>query len=511
MKEVLIKQYDILISAPADVFDYVETVKKAINDYNNGQGLIDNIRFTQKNWKEHALPSYGKSAQTIINEQITNQAEIVIALFGAKFGEPTEKYSSGTLEEIETVHKNGGLVWTFFGKGKIVDVSRIDPEQLKKVQEYKANYNGLYKEFSSKKNLLQQLVVILSMTAQKLKNVSGNDLKIYAVEDDELKDTLSFTQYDFFNSPVMDERKKEIINLITQINDVVLERPKPVVKQNNEYANLIPEDMLQTAKKYSAIASLANVFPTKQVFFESDFLDLIKMFAEDNDLSIQEDFLYMRNGGYTDRGIMGRSICGDEKEKKKISLLLDLENLIYKYFHTKDFLKQYQDGYYLKLAIKNESNIFADDITIKLYLDKSAFVNPSTLTLNEQDIGDIVKDFPRAFEKKDSVDIENMCYGDADYPHFIPYHNPITYKSSVPDLDYYKKYFEATNQELYPFVVNDKGSKSVIKIDLAHGLKQFSAQFLCASILLRQPVECIDYIITSKSFGHEIKGRIVKE
>jgi len=511
MKEVLIKQYEILISAPSDVFSFVDAVKEAINKYNNEQGAIDNIRFIHKNWKEHTVPAYGKSAQSIINEQLTNQAEIVIALFGAKFGEPTEKYASGTLEEIETVHQNGGLVCTFFGKGRIVDISNVTPEQLKKVQEYKASYNGLYKEFSSKKGLTSQVVEALKRIAQELKKQNTNDLKIYSVTDGELSDALVYDTYDFLDSPYMQKRREEIISLIQNINSIVLEKPQPKENPSGENAvQLSSEELVKITKTLKTIAAFTNTFPTKKVEFKSDFLENIKTFARTYNIEISEDFLYVRNGGYTDMGIMGWTLSGDDDEQKKIKLLLNLEEKLLENDYLVAFLSQYVEKYYLTLAIKNESNIFADDITIKLFLDKDSFVNPLSLTINEKGIGRYVQDFPDIFEQKNNVEIDNMYYGQSILPTFISYPNPLGGETRNPDLEYYKEYYKAKTEQLYPFVVNEKSDQIVIKIELPHGVKQFSAQFLSAAIMLKKPIESIKYTITSKSFGHEIKGELKK-
>ena len=181
------------------------------------------------------------------------------------------------------------------------------------------------------------------------------------------------------------------------------------------------------------------------------------------------------------------------------------------FYHLIEFLDIYQKSFYLTLAIKNESNIFADDISIKLYIDSDSYIDPFSLNVTEQDIGEIVKDFPCYLEYKDSVDIDDMAHEIVNYPSFIPYTNPLTGSKSEPELDYYQDYFHSSLEEVYPFTVNKQGDKVVIRIDLPHGVKQFASQFLSASLLLKKPVEMIEYIITSKSFGHQMKGELLQE
>ncbi len=510
MKEVLIREYEILISAPSDVYSFVDTVKQAIADYNNDQGVTDHIRFIQKNWKEHAVPMYGKAGQSIINDQLTNNAEVVIALFGAKFGEPTEKYSSGTLEEIETVFQNGGRILTYFLTGKM-DLSSIDLEQLKRVNEFKKNYNGLYDVFSDADELRRKIVSALGRTALELKNVNGNDLRLYSVKDYELRGSLVFEQHDFLNSKNMLTRKAEIINLINTINSIVLERPTPRVN-DTDYSSLLPEGLISSIKNITTIASIADPYPVKAVVFSEDFSSLVNLFASENGLELSDDFSYVRNGGYIDKGYLGEcSLAGDDLEKKKLSLLIDLESKIKQYYHLIEFLDIYQKTFFITLAIKNESNIFADDISIKLYFDSDSYIDPFSLSVKEQDIGEFVKGFPSCFEYKDCVDIDDMVHENVKYPSFIPYIHPLTGSKSEPDLDYYQEYFRSCLEEVYPFTVNKQGKRVVIRIDLPHGVKQFASQFLSASLLFKKPVEKIEYIITSKSFGHQMKGELLQE
>ena len=42
------------------------------------------------------------------------------------------------------------------------------------------------------------------------------------------------------------------------------------------------------------------------------------------------------------------------------------------------------------------------------------------------------------------------------------------------------------------------------------GIKQFTAQFLCAKLMFKRIPDKITYEITSKSFGHIIKGELNK-
>ena len=505
MKEQIVKTYEILISTPSDVYRFVEAVKNAISEYNNNYGLSKGVLFTQKNWREHSIPEYGASPQALLNKQIVYDAQIVIALFGAKFGEPTEKYESGTLEEIETVHNNGGEVLTYFGKGKICDVSKIDPEQLKKVQEYKKKYHGIYGEFSSAKKLKDKLLIALIILADKLKKKDEKDLRLYSFLDNELSEDLQFNNYTFIKSSFMLGLEQQIKGKISNIFKIAL----PV--KENIPIKLSEESM----KKLSGIVTpivtaLDGLYTREDIKFESTFFSNIERFAKKHSIEIPDNFYDIGGAYYSKRNIvMGYSceVCGEEQEKEKAQQLLELEGLLEKYYNHYKFFEPFENATYLSLVLKNESNIYADDITIKLYFDKDAFFSfDKKLLVFDTELGESLQDFLDVFEIKDNVDIEDMAYGSPIYPTYTPTILPMGGGVSGPDLSYYQNYLQAKAKELYPYIANVQKDKVVLKFDIPQGLKQFSAKFLCAQLIFTKTINEIYYVITSKSFGHEMKG-----
>lgn len=101
--------YDILISCPSDVAEDREVVQKAINNINSTNANFQYLHFDTKYWSEDVLFSHG-TPQDIINKNIVYSSDIVIALFGQRLGTPTNKYSSGTIEEIELMIEDGKQV-----------------------------------------------------------------------------------------------------------------------------------------------------------------------------------------------------------------------------------------------------------------------------------------------------------------------------------------------------------------------------------------------------------------
>lgn len=89
---------NIMISHPSDVKDEVTSAKKAIQRWNSSHSSSKQIVLLSKHWEDDTYSSFGNSGQDIINRQIVDECDIVIAIFRHKLGTPTKKYASGTVK-----------------------------------------------------------------------------------------------------------------------------------------------------------------------------------------------------------------------------------------------------------------------------------------------------------------------------------------------------------------------------------------------------------------------------
>lgn len=90
-----------------------------------------------------------KAPQTELNEQIAESADILIGIFGTRIGTPTERHVSGTVEEIKNHVATGKTAKIYFSDAPI-SPSKIDPEQYKALQAFKAEceHDGLYATYA---------------------------------------------------------------------------------------------------------------------------------------------------------------------------------------------------------------------------------------------------------------------------------------------------------------------------------------------------------------------------
>lgn len=92
--------YDVLFSCPGDVVDQIDLVRDAVNSFNETVGLDNNVVLMLRHWSTSSYAESGKGGQESINDQFVKYCDVVIAIFGDRFGTPTDKYQSGTEEEI---------------------------------------------------------------------------------------------------------------------------------------------------------------------------------------------------------------------------------------------------------------------------------------------------------------------------------------------------------------------------------------------------------------------------
>lgn len=150
----------LMISCPSDVSDEVKTIEDVVRTINNTIGLSAGFVIRTLFWKECVIPTAGKSAQDIINEQVLSRADAVIAVFGNKIGSKTEHYDSGTIEEIEETIKANKQVFVYFSNKSIRRDELDQIDQIEDVEKFKEKYSNkgiywLYKSNSEFKNYVQ--------------------------------------------------------------------------------------------------------------------------------------------------------------------------------------------------------------------------------------------------------------------------------------------------------------------------------------------------------------------
>lgn len=150
--------YNIMIGAPSDIVEEVSTAISVINQWNYINSEATKIVLMPLHWSINTYPTYGTHPQKTINKQLVSKSDLMISIFGAKLGTPTDSEASGTVEEINE-HINAGKDVMIFFKLSIDDISSVDPQQLQKIKEFKESIKNkaLWCDFSDNDDFKKKL------------------------------------------------------------------------------------------------------------------------------------------------------------------------------------------------------------------------------------------------------------------------------------------------------------------------------------------------------------------
>src|ERR1043166_3123927 len=133
----------ILLAGPSDVKKELQAIREVIEDWNAAHSRTEKIILQAIHWDSHAFPQMGDRPQGVINTQLVDRCDILIAVFWKSVGSPTGVAPSGTIEEIERVRTSGRPVMLYFSEAKVP--LNADMAKIAQVRQYKESLtDGLY-------------------------------------------------------------------------------------------------------------------------------------------------------------------------------------------------------------------------------------------------------------------------------------------------------------------------------------------------------------------------------
>lgn len=136
-----VKVYDLLISCPFDISEYIVILEKEINHFNNYWGRFNNTFVRTRHWSKDSYSEFGSHPQKLLNKQIVDTSDLAVGIFWTRFGTPTENYGSGTEEEIERMLMMGKQVFLYF-LDKPISPSKLDQKQYNKIISFMNNHKN---------------------------------------------------------------------------------------------------------------------------------------------------------------------------------------------------------------------------------------------------------------------------------------------------------------------------------------------------------------------------------
>ena len=139
----------VMIASPSDVPEAREAVYEAIVRWNEANTRERGVVLVPLRWETGTVPLLGNHPQAIINHQLVERADVVVALFGSRLGSATPAAISGTAEEIERAVSAGKPVHLYFSSSP--RPNDVDPRQLAALHDFRSRLeqDGLLGTFAS--------------------------------------------------------------------------------------------------------------------------------------------------------------------------------------------------------------------------------------------------------------------------------------------------------------------------------------------------------------------------
>jgi hypothetical protein len=157
--------YNVMIASPGDVARERAIAREGFLEWNAINAADRKIVLLPIGWDTHSAPSMADKAQAVINSQVLERCDLLIAIFWTRLGTPTGEFASGTVEEIERHIKSGKSAMIYFSNEPVVPDS-IDQNQYAALVNFRESLKdrGLISFFNDASTFRSDLFRHLSQT-----------------------------------------------------------------------------------------------------------------------------------------------------------------------------------------------------------------------------------------------------------------------------------------------------------------------------------------------------------
>ena len=508
--------YDLLVSCPGDVIDYLDIIKECVENFNKTIGVANNSVIEVKHWSTDSYPESGDKPQELLNNQFVRDCDAAVALFWTKFGTPTDKYGSGTEEEIEEMLSSNKQVFMYFLDVPI-DPSTLDMVQYSKIKDFKKKYasRGIYSVIKDRNEFKTQFTNHLTMYFLRLVSDIKTEFEkqlapklIIQNKDLDENPQAKVTTFHLSECKLVNDKKEECIDKLKHL-------------QNNYLPKRTQSDAVQlesTSLSNSEYDNLKEAFKLSNLM-DADISDDVKKaitdFSSKNGFYLVPDFW---NVGNLKEGLYalvtplgGRTqFYGKDEEKERYNKIKELYWNIIEYNEYKEFFGSIDEKYYVTLVVSNKGTTFDEDIDIKLIVDNEVVVLPEDIMRPGINIiEDILK--MNFIEYVYTLESNDIIFAYPDYPIVIPnYRNDIPSpfgKSAQEEYEEQKKQFEDDVNRIFCYKYFKKDKCDIISFHVNYLKHNTTVAFPSLLVFKDIPKE-IKYVISSKHSSDVIRGEI---
>lgn len=501
-----ITQYDLLISCPGDIQSEVEVIEQSVTRFNEQFSDSLGIAIRARYWKKSAYAQSGGKPQDLLNNQFVKDCDAAVALLWTRFGTPTDKYGSGTEEEIELMLDAGKQVFMYFSD-KPIPPSQYDAHEYARVQAFREKYknSGIFFSYSSDDELSKFFFAHLTkyfLTVNTVTELRKERVPQLILRGIDVKGKLAelFPVHEFYlNTDLdIDYYIKKVKGLYHDISEISLRLPKQDIDDNSLVG--------------TAIHVYNTFYPPVEISEESK--DFLSKFAEHFQIELPPHFFELGNlssdplSGNIILGV-GHTLKGTEKEKLKYQLLHDLEETLHRLAKWSPIETAFSGIQCMEFALENRGTAVDEEVEVTLRVGQDYFIP--------------IEDYPVL--KNNSMDfLLNNCNmwellgipSTAQYMDYEASIRSVTRLSSpsigtTPDFPFrttdYSDEYQDTLQNIFNYAVYLDDRDYVIKVKFDY-IKHHTTIAFPAPIFLKAVPDVIKYQISSQNSPDILTGEI---
>ncbi len=126
----------LMIASPSDVVVERNIAREIVAKWNIVHSAKEAVVLLPTGWDTHSSPNLSGRPQSLINERILKNADLLVGIFWTRLGSPTGGFQSGSVEEVER-HLDAGKPAMLYFSEKLQQPSLIDAEQYEALQKFK--------------------------------------------------------------------------------------------------------------------------------------------------------------------------------------------------------------------------------------------------------------------------------------------------------------------------------------------------------------------------------------
>lgn len=522
--------YDLLISCPGDVSKYVDVVKECIESFNITIGRLNSAEIVGQHWSSSSYAQSGDKPQELLNNQFVRDCDAAIAIFWTRFGTPTDKYGSGTEEEIEEMFSDGKQVFMYFVT-EPVDMNSVDLEQYKKVQAFKGKYEGkgIYFMVNNVDDLrrlftnhLAMYFLPIIMGEKETSSVTAKKSKLNIQDYNNSEEgCAAILHSDYLNGNFVAKMEKDIVEKIDKAKQTILQSRVEEVNADEEKISDSEGSKDELLELQDAKLALKDIdffkSLTSNVDIKDDWKESILSFANRLGISIDDTFWNVGNLTISKAllnpmlGGGGPTLNGKDEEKQHYSEIKEIYWKIEELNEYREFLGVIDSYKIVELVLANDGTTFDEDIDVKLHVGKGNIVKkenlpiPGILTIDDF----IEMQFTESvFKMRETENISEYV----GYPIMLPRINyrintSFNQPSAEEEYEESKQKYEDSINQIFCYEIFEKEEEDILVIHLGY-LKHNTKMALPSVLVFTNVPDTISYEISSKHSSEVIRGEL---